>query len=180
MNAWQTFEAHQGRLIDRWRHYFSLYDRHFGRFRGGPIRVLEIGIGHGGGLQFWKAYFGSEAQIVGLDIDGRCKEYEESRITVHIGDQADPPIMGRFDIIIDDGSHRIEDQEASFTKLWPYLNSGGVYFIEDCHHGYPDVCRVISVLYYQYPWVVVCEKPQRVIAGTPSRPLNTAEIAAYG
>ena len=27
------FYSHQGRLIDKWHHYFEVYHRHFARFR---------------------------------------------------------------------------------------------------------------------------------------------------
>jgi hypothetical protein len=177
VNLWGLFLSHQGRLMDKWAHYFPIYERHFARYIGESVRVLEIGVGHGGSLQLWKAYFGARAEIVGLDIDGRCKEYEEDRITIHIGDQANPPTMGRFDIVIDDGSHRTEDQSASFTRLWPLTD--GVYLIEDCHHNYPALVPM-PIITYQYPWVMVCERPQRVVAGRPSRRLNAAEVAAYG
>ena len=45
------FRANQGRLIHKWMHYFDIYDRHFSRFRGRPIVVLEFGVFHGGSLQ---------------------------------------------------------------------------------------------------------------------------------
>lgn len=181
----EVFEEHQGRLIDKWAHYLPLYERHFWPFVGRSIRVLEIGVGHGGSLQLWKAYFGPNAEIVGLDIDPRCKEYEEPQITIHIGNQANPPVMGRFDIVIDDGSHVLADQQASLTALWPALNQGGVYWIEDCHHGEgPEIPHenLGSACYYR--WIRVFEKSvagtQRIVKGRPSRPLNAAELAAYG
>ena len=36
-----------------------------------------------------------------------------------------------FDVIIDDGSHKMRDQEATLRALWPRLNEGGIYIIED-------------------------------------------------
>lgn len=180
----EVFESHQGRLADKWAHYLNLYERHFWPFVGLPIRVLEIGVGHGGSLQMWKAYFGPNAEIVGLDIDPRCKEYEEPQITVHIGNQAAPPLMGRFDIVIDDGSHILAHQQASIDALWPALNVGGVYWVEDCHSGlFPRPAGPVTGSSF-YKWVCVYEKgeieAQRVVKGHPSRPLNEAEIQAYG
>jgi SAM-dependent methyltransferase len=180
MNARQAFQAHDGRLIDKWAHYFPIYERHFAKFVGRDVRVLEIGVGHGGSLQLWKRYFGKRAEILGLDIDERCKAYEEEHIEIYIGDQANPPYFGPLDIVIDDGSHRRQDQEASYKALWGQVNPGGIYLIEDCHDGYPHLFQFSPSLGYHYPWVLVCEKPLRLVKGHPSRALNAAEIAAYG
>ncbi len=87
------FRHHQGRRVDKWRHYFHIYDRHFERFRGTRVRVLEIGVDHGGSLQIWKKYFGADARIVGLDIDPRCQEYAEDQIEIVTGNQADVALL---------------------------------------------------------------------------------------
>lgn len=171
------FRHHTGRRVDKWQHYFAIYDRHFARFQGKRIRVLEIGVDHGGSLQIWKKYFGPDAHIVGLDIDPRCKEYAEDQIEIHTGNQSDVALLkslGTFDIVIDDGSHWIQDQEASLEALWPRTHS--VYLVEDCHHSYPMYPK--DGLTYTYPWVVVMEKSQRLIRGTNSRELRTDEIQA--
>jgi len=172
------FRHHDGRRVDKWRHYFQIYDRHLERFRGLHVRVLEIGVDHGGSLQIWKEYFGVGASIVGLDIDPQCQAYAEDRIEIVTGNQADVALLkslGEFDIVIDDGSHRIQDQQASFNVLWPRTKS--VYLIEDCHDGYP-VNSSVDASVYTYPWVVVLERPQRLIRGTPSRELRADEVAA--
>ena len=182
-------QAHTGRLIDKWSHYFPIYEHHFAKFVGRPIRLLEIGVGHGGSLQLWRAYFGKQVGIWGMDINPACAEYEEDGIYISIGDQAKDcgwfVAAGiNFDIIIDDGSHVPEHQSASFQALWPRVNPGGIYLIEDCHNGYPNLDDTIKspmeALGYQYPWMLVVEKPKRMVIGTPSRPLNQAELEAYG
>jgi cephalosporin hydroxylase len=176
LNFEWVFRHHVGRRVDKWRHYFDIYDRHFDRFRGKRVRVLEIGVDHGGSLQLWKRYFGPDSQIVGLDIDPRCAEYAENQIAIHIGNQADVALLkslGPFDIVIDDGSHRLQDQLASFEALWPSTRS--VYLIEDCHQGNPALA---APLVYNYPWVVVSEKPQRLIRGDASRELRQDETEA--
>jgi hypothetical protein len=178
----ERFAQHTGRLIDKWSHYFPIYEHHFAKFVGRAVRVLEIGVGHGGSLQLWKAYFGLNADIWGIDIDPRCQEYEEEQITIHIGDQGNVgSLWAALDIVIDDGSHQIKDQSASFQILWPHIRPGGIYLIEDCHQGYPQLDPGgWAQLRYEYPWVLVIERPKRMVTGTPSRPLNDAEVAAYG
>lgn len=178
MNFEWCFRHHVGRRVDKWQHYFDIYDRHFERFRGKRIRVLEIGVDHGGSLQIWKKYFGHDAEIVGLDIDPRCAQYVESQIEVRIGNQSDWSLLktlGVFDIVIDDGSHRLQDQLASFEALWPSTRS--VYLIEDCHQALPSFGEAIA-LRYEYPWAVVAEKPQRLIRGEDSRELRPDEVQA--
>jgi hypothetical protein len=63
-------------------------------------------------------------------------------VTLLVGSQGDPAALmrwvresgGRFDLIVDDGSHESQDQFTSLTCLWPHLNPGGFYFIEDLHY----------------------------------------------
>jgi len=178
MSAYETFfDTHKGRHVDKWRHYFPIYDRHFAQFRNRGPRVLEIGVDHGGSLELWRDYFGLGAEIVGLDNRQECF-FEANHISVVIGDQRDESMLkslGTFDIVIDDGSHVVADQELSFRSLWP--NTHGVYLIEDCHVAYPSIWENSAVLYY-YPWVVVRERPQRAIRGNASRDLRPDEIEA--
>jgi hypothetical protein len=49
--------------------------------------------------------------------------------------------LGEFDIVIDDGSHMAKETMNCFINLWPYLNNGGWYIIEDwgaCYRTYTD------------------------------------------
>ena len=39
-----------GRLMDKWVHYFDIYHRHLNRFRGQAITMVEIGVFNGGKL----------------------------------------------------------------------------------------------------------------------------------
>jgi hypothetical protein len=36
-----------------------------------------------------------------------------------------------FDIIVDDGSHHIDDVISNFDNYFPLLNDGGIYIVED-------------------------------------------------
>jgi cephalosporin hydroxylase len=140
------FFANSGRLIQKWHHYFEIYHRHFQSFRGRSPVVLEIGVFHGGSLQMWKEYFGPGARIVGIDIDPRCRQFEEEQISVMIGDQADRGFLAGvrqrlplIDIVIDDGGHTMEQQITSFEELYPHVQPRGIYLCEDIHTSYrPD------------------------------------------
>lgn len=137
------FLANKGRLMHKWVHYFDIYHQHFARFRGKPVTILEFGVSHGGSLQMWKHYFGPKARIFGVDINPRCKEYEEPNIEIMIGDQGDRAFLqsvadriGQIDVVIDDGGHRPEQMIATFEVLWPNVVNGGVLLIEDMHAAY--------------------------------------------
>jgi cephalosporin hydroxylase len=136
---WQWFNDTTGRKSSKWRHYFDVYDQYFSRYRGTQVRILEIGIWNGGSLQMWKDYFGSLAEVVGMDIDERCKEFEEDQITVIIGDQTDVSLLeslGEFDIILDDGGHTMSQQTVSFNTLYSHVKPDGIYMVEDTHTSY--------------------------------------------
>jgi len=137
------FERNDGHLIDKWLHYFDVYERHFGPFRRSDVRLLELGISHGGSLQMWRSYLGRRATIVGVDIEPRVEALAEPGIDIHVGSQSDPAFLrglieqyGGFDIVIDDGSHWYRDQSVSLDVLWPALSEGGVYLVEDVHTSY--------------------------------------------
>jgi hypothetical protein len=144
MNDLETyFLKNTGRLIHKWRHYFDIYERHFARFRGRPITLVEIGVFQGGSIQMWKSYFGPQARIVGVDIDPRCKAFEDDRVQILIGDQEDRSFLrsvakaaGTIDILIDDGGHQAEQQVATFEELFAHVAANGVYVCEDLHTSY--------------------------------------------
>jgi hypothetical protein len=45
----------------KWRHCFAIYDRHFRKFVGRTVDVVEIGVFSGGSFMMWREYFGSQA-----------------------------------------------------------------------------------------------------------------------
>jgi hypothetical protein len=137
------FFAHEGRPIHKWVHCLDLYERHFGAFRGKPVRFLEIGVWQGGSLEMWRKFFGPDATIYGVDIDLACKTRADDPNQIRIGSQDDPDFlrsvvreMGGIDIILDDGSHVGRHQWKSFRTLFPMLPEGGIYAIEDLHTAY--------------------------------------------
>lgn len=139
----EVFAGNAGPIVHKWHHYIPIYDRYFGRFRGTPARFLEIGVSKGGSLQMWRRYFGAEAVLYGIDINPDCARFDGQAGQVRIGSQADPDFlasvvaeMGGVDVVLDDGSHRMEHVRASFQALFPRLNDGGVYMIEDLHTAY--------------------------------------------
>lgn len=133
------FDAHvEGRGIWRWRHYFPIYERHLGRLRGKRPHLVEVGVFSGGSLEMWRDYLGDGARITGIDIEPACKAYETVGVSIVIGDQGDPQFWEEFartsgpiDALIDDGSHRVNDQILTVKAVLPRLRPGAVYICED-------------------------------------------------
>ena len=140
------FAANTGRRIHKWHHYFEVYDRHFSRYRGTDVHLVEFGVSHGGSLQMWKDYFGPRCRIYGVDINPQCKQLEEEGVEIFIGDQEDREFLRslaaripRVDILIDDGGHTMGQQIATFEELFARVEPNGVYLCEDMHTSYwPD------------------------------------------
>ena len=119
MKFW-LFEEH--RLISKWIHYFPIYEKWFSPYRGKKIVFVEVGVFHGGSLQMWKNYFGKSAQIVGVDIDSRCKKFEDEQISIEIGSQDDSDFWAKF--------------KEKYPRVDILLDDGGLYMCEDCHTSY--------------------------------------------
>ena len=143
MELIKIFNKDTHRPIRKWNHYFDIYERHFNKFCGQNVNILEIGISEGGSLQMWKEYFGPKAKIYGVDILPECKIFEENRIKVFIGSQDDRIFLKKLvlelpqiDIIIDDGGHTMNQQIMTFRELYPIVKHGGIYVCEDTHTSY--------------------------------------------
>ena len=139
------YDLHSGKVTDKWSSYLDTYEQVFAPLRTKPINMLEIGVQNGGSLEIWARYFKKAKRIVGCDIDEKCRSlaYSDSRISVVVGDansleteQAIARFARKFNIIIDDGSHRSGDVLSSFVRYFPYLPNDGIYIIEDMHCSY--------------------------------------------
>lgn len=138
---------------DKWgtHRYTPHYQRHFAPLRDRRMLVLELGIGGydreaqgGASLRMWKWFF-PRAQIVGVDIQDKSF-VNEPRVRAFRGSQTNRALMHRIvrrygapTIVIDDGSHRPAHVIKSFEILFPMLEDGGIYAIEDIQTSYwPD------------------------------------------
>lgn len=139
------FLNNNGKILHKWIHYFDIYERYFRKYVGKKILMIEIGVFQGGSLDMWKAYFGENAIIVGIDINPDCKRFEnkEENVFVEIGDQSDTDFLksvvdkyGTPDIVLDDGSHIMSHISATFDYLYYNMNSESTYMVEDLHCSY--------------------------------------------
>jgi hypothetical protein len=141
------FDAREaGRGIWKWLHYFDIYHRHFSKFVGRDVTVLEIGVYSGGSLEMWRHYFGPQCRIYGVDVEEACKVYANDHTKIVVGDQGDRSFWKAFkqrvpyvDVLIDDGGHKTEQQIVTLEEMLPHLRPGGVYLCEDLtgiHNGF--------------------------------------------
>lgn len=131
------------RTLFKMDHYLDIYDRQLAGWQGRDVSFLEIGVYKGGSLRLWQEFFAPTARLTFVDIDPACKALELPGTEIRIGDQADAAFLaglarerGPFDMIVDDGGHKMHQQITSFTALWPHLADGGLYIVEDTHTSY--------------------------------------------
>lgn len=103
--------------------------------------LLEVGAYKGASLRMWKDLY-PEAVIHCLDLfldpDNITREdVDKMGVVTYQGDQGNidtyNQIRGKFDVIIEDGSHRSDHQITTLKALWPEVKPGGVYIVEDLH-----------------------------------------------
>ncbi len=139
--------------------YTHEYEKQFQGIREDVKNVLEIGTAEGYSVQMWRDYF-PNATIYTVDIRSDVYKYpEDDRIVLciynfgkHEDDdeshthqeykfdmkdgfkginsfKRDLPI--EFDVIIEDASHMMKDQQMTLAKLFDQVKSGGIYVLED-------------------------------------------------
>lgn len=120
--------------------FYAIYDRYFEEFRDRPITMLELGVHTGESLKVWSTYF-PQGTIIGLDLELKADFSDYPNIVFEQTDQTNTDRLKDIaqrglDIILDDASHIGVNTMFSFATLFPYLNPGGLYIIEDWCTGY--------------------------------------------
>ena len=133
--------------------YFNaVYEKYFLPIRDEVKKFCEIGVGGfwqdagwvpGNSLKVWDEYF-PNAEILGLDI----KSFDltsQGKVTVDYIDQSNKELVDEYasklteyDIILDDGSHVMYDQQITMASFFKSLKSGGIFVMEDLHSS-PEV-----------------------------------------
>lgn len=132
--------------------YIPFYEELFAEHRQVRARVLELGVFNGHSLELWAGYF-TDGQVWGVDLS---PVQVVPQVGMLVGDCTDPGVVGRlpggWDVVIDDASHRVQDQIGSFLLLAPKLAPGGLYVIEDVQS---DGDRVAIEAATGVPWQTV-------------------------
>lgn len=123
--------------------YSAFYEKHFKEFRSKKINLLEIGSYSGASAAAFVKYF-KNVNIYCLDINLTRFKFKSKHIFTYGIDANNKKSIsnflkkinfdnsiGKFDIIIDDGSHILSDQLKSLNYFFKYLKIGGYYVIEE-------------------------------------------------
>lgn len=119
--------------------YTAYYEQYLEPLRDVHLTLLELGIWEGASLRMWREYF-PNARIIGVDKYDRNIFISDVEIIIAEQDDDSLTELGPFDVIIDDASHISSKTLQSFDNLWPHLNPGGLYVIEDLQTSY-DTAR---------------------------------------
>jgi hypothetical protein len=121
--------------------------------------------GGGHSLTIWMEYFPHAERLVEVEHNGPClteleKDWRKSiapwtittpdswtaalkNVFFEEGDQSSAATLrqlgdkhGPFDVVIDDGGHRMSYQVNTLATMWAYIKPGGVYIVEDLQTAY--------------------------------------------
>ncbi len=123
--------------------YFKNYEEVLFKFAGKDITMIEIGVQDGGSLKIWQKFFGPKSKIIGIDLNPKCKKFEDENIKIYIGSQSNKVFwnkifneIGKVDLIIDDGGHTNHQQIITAINCIPNIKNGGMLITEDVHTSY--------------------------------------------
>jgi len=113
------------------------YQEMFEPIKNTTKRFCEIGNNYKCDLasaRLWREYF-QDADIIICEANIKDNNEKRIKIVQFNIDQIDNfcESQENFDVILDDGNHKMMDQQVSFAKLFKKLNPNGLYIIEDLH-----------------------------------------------
>ena len=126
-----------GTTIDK-HTYLQTYGEIFERMQERNNRILEIGVYRGDSLNLWAEYF-TQSVIYGIEHDYPQEGMVElnKRVRIIEGNAYTPEMVtllkdiGKFDVIIDDGSHYLFHQKFVIDFYSDLLTDDGILIIED-------------------------------------------------
>ena len=118
--------------------YAKIYEEIFNVFKKKNINILELGSFYGNAAAALFFYF-DKANIFSGDINPDMFKYKSNRIKNFYIDSSSRNSLendliskkNNFDIIIEDASHMLKDQIISLFMLFPLVNSGGYFIVEE-------------------------------------------------
>jgi len=148
----------KGLEFDECHGYTEYYEEWFSKFEN--PKILEIGTWHGASTNMFNEFYDYNCEIWTYDISYNQYWYaQQDNVHNFLGDQNNKTdwdnffkeAPDKFDIIIDDGSHKSEHQIHTLYWLYSHLNKNGIYIIEDLHTYMWDELKS-SPLYFLNFW----------------------------
>ena len=150
---YDTDKSSQRNNVTDTRHchpYTLFYDGLFKNKKDEPLKIAELGILDGASLLMWKEYF-TNANIYGFEyndhlINNFKHNFNNDRITLTNIDVTNKHSIAKafgevnllYDIIVEDTTHRFEDQIRVIENIYQYLKPGGILIIEDIFKSYNE------------------------------------------
>ncbi len=126
-------------------HYYKRYDEFINNNCIETTNIVEIGTFQGESTRILATTF-PNSRILTIDISNEPRDFSNfTNIFFANIDQSNAIILGQeistmfpdgVDLVIDDASHLGSLSYATFKAVFPFLKSGGAYFIEDWGTGY--------------------------------------------
>ena len=148
----QGYETDKGSVHS----YIPVYEELLAPYRETALNVLEIGLFNGASLRMWEEYF-TRAAVLGIDCSvtphggmADLRPMIKAGWDIHIFDAENKEEVAKrfsgikFDVIIEDAGHEI-NQQLNLYKIWkPYIAECGIYVIEDIQDFNIGIKRIIE------------------------------------
>ena len=129
--------------------YADIFHENLRELRNKKLDVLEVGLARGDGIASLYFYFRNDNFIWIYNNPFRIR-YKSNRIRSIYGETSSKKILKnlanhlnqKFDIIIDDCSHRLIDQILCFAENFKNLKKDGIYIVEDLN--YPELFKIYN------------------------------------
>jgi hypothetical protein len=129
--------------------YANFFQENLEKLRNNKLDVLEIGTAKGDGLASFYFYF-PYSNFIGVDNNPYRIRYKSKRIRSIFVDISSKKILQnltnhlnqKFDLIIDDCSHRLIDQILCFSENFKNLKKNGIYIVEDLN--FPEIHQIYN------------------------------------
>ena len=120
--------------------YMDFYEQFFAPIKNDVKKVIEIGVYVGSSIQTWLEYF-PNATIYGIDCDPRPEVLQHERFVFITKDALKEDVYSMFsdddiDIVIDDGSHYMSQQQDALKYYWTKIKPNGYFVMEDLHTSF--------------------------------------------
>ena len=129
--------------------YTDFYHENLQKLKDKKLDILEIGVARGDGMASFYFYF-PYSNLIGVDNNPFKIRYKSKRIRSLYCDISSKQILKnltnhlnqKFDLIIEDCSHKLIDQILCFSENFKNLKKGGIYIVEDLN--FPEIHKMYN------------------------------------